>query len=82
MTVDAYRIKFRQKDGIYSEIMTECDGTQALIITNLYCEVEMVTLRSAPFNLVEGDLIVVIVEALNVIEYSVPSLPNTAGELV
>jgi len=41
----------------------------------------MVTLLSAPFNLVEGDLIVVIVEALNVIEYSVPSLPNTSGEL-
>jgi len=41
----------------------------------------MVTLLSSPFNLVEGDLIVVIVEALNVIEYSVPSLPNTSGEL-
>jgi hypothetical protein len=50
-------------------------------VTNLYCEVEMVTLLSAPYSLVEGDLIVVIIEALNVIEYSVPSLPNTAGEL-
>lgn len=41
----------------------------------------MVTLLSAPYSLVEGDLIVVIIEALNVIEYSVPSLQNTAGEL-
>lgn len=61
--------------------MGECDGTRSTIVTNLYCEVEMVTLLSAPYSLVEGDLIVVIIEALNVIEYSVPSLPNTLGEL-
>lgn len=59
--------------------MAECDGTQSTIVSNLYCDVEMVTLLSAPYNLVEGDLIVVIIEALNVIEYSVPSIPNTAG---
>jgi len=62
--------------------MGECDGKKSPIITNLYCEVEMATLRAMPYNLVEGDLIVVVVEALNVIDYSVPSLPNTVGELV
>lgn len=41
----------------------------------------MTTLLAAPFNLVEGDLIVVIVEALNVIDYSIPSDPNTSGVL-
>jgi hypothetical protein len=61
--------------------MGECDGTKSIIVSNRYCEVQMVTLLSDPYNLVEGDLIVVIVEALNVIEYSVPSLPNTGGEL-
>ncbi len=60
--------------------MAECDGTKATIITNLYCEVQMTTLLAAPFSLVEGDLIGVIVEALNVIDYSVPSLVNTVGE--
>lgn len=41
----------------------------------------MTTLLAAPFNLVEGDLIVVSVEALNVIDYSLPSAPNTVGVL-
>jgi hypothetical protein len=41
----------------------------------------MTTLLASPFNLVEGNLIAVIVEALNVIDYSVPSLVNTVGEL-
>jgi len=40
----------------------------------------MTTFLAAPFNLVEGDLIGVIVEALNVIDYSVPSIVNSAGE--
>lgn len=50
-------------------------------MTARQCEVEMATFLAAPFNLVEGDLIVVVVEALNVIDYSVPSDPNTSGEL-
>lgn len=41
----------------------------------------MTTLLAAPFNLVEGDLIKVIVEALNVIDYSIASDPNTSGQL-
>jgi len=41
----------------------------------------MTTLLGAPFNLLEGDLITVIVEARNVIDYSLPSNPNTIGVL-
>ncbi len=59
----------------------ECDGTDTGIVTARQCEVEMDTFLNSPFSLLEGDLIVVIVEALNVIDYSVPSDPNTSGEL-
>lgn len=33
VTIDAYRIKFRQKDGLMKEITSECDGTQGPIKT-------------------------------------------------
>ena len=42
----------------------------------------MSELYSSPYNLVEGDLIVAVVEALNQIGYSVPSQSNSAGALV
>jgi hypothetical protein len=40
----------------------------------------MTTFLAPTFNLVEGDHIGVIVEALNVIDYSVPSIVNSVGE--
>jgi hypothetical protein len=40
----------------------------------------MTTFLAPPFSLVEGDHIGVIVEALNVIDYSVPSIVNSVGE--
>jgi hypothetical protein len=80
VAIDAYRIKFRQKDGIFKEIIDECDGTKPTIISTRYCDVEMTTFLASTFNLVEGDHIGVIVEALNVIDYSVPSIVNSVGE--
>jgi len=79
--VTAYQVLFKQSDGLYSTIHAECDGTSATIVAALQCEVEMTTLLSAPFNLLEGTLVVVVVQALNVIDYSVPSAPNTVGVL-
>jgi hypothetical protein len=79
--ITSYRVKFMQSNGIFTEIPAECDGTQASVITALQCQVHMTTLLAAPFNLAEGNLIVVSVEALNAIGYSIPSLPNTQGQL-
>lgn len=42
----------------------------------------MENLWVSPFLLVEGDLIVIVVEALNEVGYSIPSLENTSGALV
>ena len=42
----------------------------------------MSVLTADPYFLEEGDLIVAQVEALNEIEYSLPSEPNTLGAVV
>ena len=81
VSINAYRITFEQSDGLFTPIVSECDGTQASVVSSLQCEVQMTTFLGAPFNLVEGNLIVVMVEALNAIDYSVPSAPNTNGVL-
>jgi len=79
--ISAYQVLFKQSNGVYSTIDLECDGTDPVILAALQCKVEMTTLLASPFNLVEGNLVTVVVQALNVIDYSVPSIPNTAGVL-
>jgi hypothetical protein len=42
----------------------------------------MQVLREEPYSLVLGDPVVVTVEGLNIIGYSVPSVKNTAGAVI
>jgi len=72
-----------QSDGTtYSEELTNCDGTDTNIMSNLECDVPMTVFLASPFLLSEGDLIEVVVVATNVIGDSVESDPNTSGILV
>ena len=76
-----YRITFKQTDGIFSEYSTSCDGTGVILSGNT-CTVPMTAFLAAPYNLNKGDLIVAIVEGLNAVGYSTPSVENTSGALV
>ena len=80
-TVSAYRVKFRQLDGSYTEIVPACDGSLAGILAARACTVPMATLTNAPFSLAVGALIAVKVEAKNAKGWSTPSTANTAGAL-
>ena len=69
----AYRIMFLQSNGVYSPDVVDCDGTNATVISNLQCTVPMISFISPPYSLAEGILIVVTVEGLNAVGYSLPS---------
>jgi hypothetical protein len=56
--IDAYQILIKQADGTYSELIAECNGALLAIITQQYCDVQMSTLRAAPYSLVYSDLVV------------------------
>ena len=63
--ITAYRIEIRKKDGSYTEEKTNCDGKSFAIITQTKCRVPHTVLIAAPFNLVQGDAVIVRVYAIN-----------------
>ena len=78
--VTAYKISFKQSDGIYSETAS-CNG--ATVFPLLTCSVSMsvFTDQAGVYKLLEGSVIVAVVQALNVIDYSLPSNENTGTAL-
>jgi len=75
--VIAYRVLIRQKDGLFSQELLNCDGTSLAVVSSRSCFIPMDILRADPFWLVEGDLVVATIEALNEIGYSDVSAENT-----
>jgi hypothetical protein len=76
--ISAYEVKILSATpDTYYESLAECDGADATIMANLYCDVSMSTLIASPFLLSEGDAIVAIVKAENIVgwgtEYSEPN---------
>jgi len=56
--ITAYTIKVLQTGGsTYSEEPVACDGSEATIVSNLYCDIPLATLRAPPFSLGLGDLV-------------------------
>jgi hypothetical protein len=66
----------QRKDGTLV-VHPECDGTNPVVIQNLRCSVSMASLLVADFFLVEGDYVRATVQAMNGIDYSLPS--NLSG---
>jgi hypothetical protein len=58
-----------------------CDGgiSEILSMTDPWCLILMTELRSAPYNLVQGDIVKAIVQAKNVNGWGPLSEPNTIG---
>lgn len=82
-TILGYRVKIKRNDGIFVEDTVNCDGMgsqQATILTSRQCSIPMSKL-TGDYALPQGQLVVAVVEANNVIGYSVPSAENTVGAL-
>lgn len=64
--------------GVALHAAPGCDGTDATVIATRTCEVEMDELVVWPFTLQQGEDIIAVVTAVNVIGESALSDPNTA----
>ena len=60
-TIDAYYIEIQDKAAsAFYEESTYCDGSDSGIVSQLYCEIPLLTtLREAPYNLEVGDSVIV-----------------------
>jgi len=59
--------------------MTNCNARIDPVFSQLYCEVPLTTLRTGPFSLPLGKIVVAKVRALNAIGYSNFSQVNNVG---
>lgn len=66
LPITAYEVRIKQKDGTFSAT-TACDGSTTGVIDDQYCNVEMITLRQAPYALELNDPVIAIVKATNLI---------------
>jgi hypothetical protein len=72
--IHAYRFFFLESDGVtYTEETVECDGSDSDIVSNRECQIALLTLRSAPYNLVQGDEVWVKIISINIYGESVIS---------
>ena len=64
----AYSLEFKQSDDeTWTVLSGYCEGSQASVVTNKYCDVPFTTLRGAPLTLPFAKLIQVKIAAVNVI---------------
>lgn len=54
LTITAYRIQIRQSSYTFSEA-TNCDGSDAAIVSALTCTIPLSVLMSPPFSLSQGE---------------------------
>jgi len=66
-------------DGTFNTDTTYCDGTNAAIISNLYCLIPMSVLRASPYSLTLNTLVAAKVLAHNSRGWSTSSSANVAG---
>lgn len=78
--IHAYRFYVLEHDGVtYTEETAECDGTNADIVNNRVCTIALLTLRSAPYNLVQGESVWVKIVSVNTYGESVISDPGNGA---
>jgi len=77
--ITAYKIRLLESDGDYSEVLASCDGSNALIISQIFCDIPMSTLRAAPFSLSYGAVVRARVSAFNANGWNTESLDNVIG---
>lgn len=81
-TITSYTITILQKNSVYSEDLTDCDGTQTNIVSSTACIVPLETLYNNPYNLLQGDEIWAKVSATNLYGTSNESTPGNGDVVV
>jgi hypothetical protein len=79
VSVSEYQILIRKKDGSYASTAT-CLGSSAAVVTNRYCYVSFLTLRS-DFGLLINDVVYARVRAYNSMGWSAYT-ENTSGATI
>lgn len=82
-TITAYNIEILDKaNSAWSTETANCDGSNSIILANLYCIIPMTTLYASPFNLEYNDLVEVRISAYNQFGWSAESDTNTVGATI
>ena len=64
--ITAYKIFVQEIDtGTFTQESTDCVGTDATVISNRYCHIQVTTLLAAPYNMDGGDSVFAKVIAVN-----------------
>jgi hypothetical protein len=72
--IDSYRIFILESDGsTYSEETTECVGNSPSLVSSRECQVQLLSLRSSPYSLLQGDSVWVKIVSINSYGESVES---------
>jgi hypothetical protein len=73
----------RESDGLsYNYELEGCDGTDATIVAQAYCEIQVATLRLAPFSLDWGSSVYVTIVAYNFYGDSLTSEPGNGAIII
>jgi len=59
LPITSYSVYFRKSDLTFALLTSSCDGSNPIILANTECTVPLDTLRAAPFNLVQGNTVIV-----------------------
>jgi len=75
-----FNLQIKTKAGIFTEETVYCNvRSDQTVINNRYCVLPMDVLTSAPFNLVQGDIVIAKILAANVVGESQYSMENALG---
>jgi len=78
-TINGYKIYLADKDGIFKEESTYCNGSSNTIITQKYCEIPMSVLRIPVYSLIFDTIVKAKVMAKNIYGDGPISDANTIG---
>jgi hypothetical protein len=78
--VHYYTVLIRSQTGTFIEDIINCDGRDLIIREQRYCDIPMSNLMANPYDLLQGDSVIVKVTATNTygtsVESDINSLPN------
>jgi hypothetical protein len=56
--LDAYEVLLATSSGAFVAELSSCDGASAGPLSNNFCDIPLLTLRAAPFNLAQGQAVI------------------------
>ena len=80
--ITSYDIVIKGHDENYYTELEYCDGTDPDVLANRQCTLPLTTLYAAPFNMILGDHIYVIITANNLYGASLESVPGDGAAIV